>query len=167
MVEIYCCATATRRLVLLEEFLLQYFGHVRMQCYYRSKTIDAIAPNQMRPTTDKEKKIALHLHRRDGDRVWESIVFVTVADSTSNVALLHSHSLTHTLRLSVAHLDIRQVQINKLCSVSERRNDKNSKWIDDDSWSRHFGVDTKIVDTISWRRQSCKALWMHKNRKCN
>lgn len=129
MVEIYCCATTTRRLVLLvllEEFLLQYFGHVRMQCYYRSETIDAIASNQMRPTADKEK-IALHLgpeRRGQGEGV-HCIRYGRRLHIKR--AFHHSHSLKHTLRLSVAHLDIRQVQINKWCSVSERRNDKNIK----------------------------------------
>lgn len=29
MVEIYCCDAAARRLVFHQEFLLEYFGHVR------------------------------------------------------------------------------------------------------------------------------------------
>lgn len=109
MVEIYCWVAATRRHVSMEEFLLQYFGHVRTQCYYRSETIDVIGAKQMRPTTN-EKVFAIWTGQRDWKREWGegrgeiSIVFVmaTMLD------------IKRAFRLSVAHLDIHRVQINKL-----------------------------------------------------
>lgn len=139
MEEIYCLCGAAhvnslRCFLCCQEFLLQYFGHVRSPVLLQKRDYWCDRPQNRwdQHTRTIERKSVHHLDRAGS---WEtrenamSIVFTTCY-------VLH---IKRAFRSSVAHLDIRQVQINKSCSVNvcvcANRATANyeKEWLDDNA----------------------------------